>query len=39
MHLRETEVSVKISGLEKKMKYAEIEEVSFYLTHCISILL
>ncbi|KNA06759.1 hypothetical protein SOVF_178070 [Spinacia oleracea] len=28
MHLRETEVSVKISGLEKKMKYAEIEEKS-----------
>ena len=27
MHLKETEISVKISGLEKKMKYAEIEEV------------
>ncbi|XP_057517637.1 structural maintenance of chromosomes protein 1 [Amaranthus tricolor] len=28
MHLKETEISVKISGLEKKMKYAEIEEKS-----------
>lgn len=28
MQLKETEISVKISGLEKKMKYAEIEEKS-----------
>ena len=34
MQLKETEVSVKISGLEKKMKYAEIEKVSLCVCVC-----
>lgn len=36
MHLKESEASGKISGLEKKIQYAEIEKVTRKIKHAIS---